>query len=90
MKLKVLGSGCPTCKALYERVKEVVAEMQIEEEVEYVSDINKLVEEGIATSPAFKINGEVACAASIDRCFYGRCYYSFDPAGAIPGTFRTK
>ncbi len=60
--IKVLGSGCPTCKALYERVAGIATEIGVEEEVEYVTDINKLVEEGIATSPALKINDKVVCA----------------------------
>ena len=62
MKIQVLGSGCPTCKSLYELVKRTIEEMELDEEVEYVTDINKLIEEGIATSPALKVDEKVVCA----------------------------
>lgn len=62
MKIQVLGSGCPTCKALYELVQKTVQEMGIDQEVEYVTDITKLIEEGIATSPVLKVDGKVVCA----------------------------
>lgn len=65
MKIQVLGSGCPTCKTLYELVMQTVKEMGLDEEVEYVTDINKLIEEGIATSPALKIGGEVVSAGRV-------------------------
>jgi len=62
MKIQVLGSGCPTCKSLYELVQKTVKEMGLDQEVEYITDITKLIEEGIATSPALKVDGKVACA----------------------------
>lgn len=65
MKIQVLGSGCPTCKALYELVQKTVNEMGMEQEVEYITDIAKLIEEGIATSPALKVDGKVVCAGRI-------------------------
>lgn len=65
MKIQVLGSGCPTCKALYELVQKTVKEMGMDQEVEYITDINKLIEEGIAISPALKIDGKVVCAGRI-------------------------
>ncbi len=62
MKIQVLGSGCPTCKKLYELVQKTLKEMGINQEVEYITDITKLIEEGVATSPALKVDGKVVCA----------------------------
>jgi len=57
--IQVLGSGCPTCKQLFEQTKNVAAELNINTEVEYVTDISKIVEMGIMTSPALVINNKV-------------------------------
>jgi len=56
MTIQVLGSGCPTCKQLYETTKEVVAEMNIGVEVEYITDITKMIEMGIMQSPVLAVN----------------------------------
>ena len=60
MKIQVLGSGCPTCKNLYQLVQTAVKELNIDAEVEYSSDISKIVELGIMVSPVMTINGQVA------------------------------
>jgi len=59
MKVKIMGSGCPTCKALYEKVKKLNEEGKIKATVEYSSDINDLINEGVMGSPAILINGKV-------------------------------
>ena len=61
MKIKsiqVLGSGCPTCKQLFETTKKVVEELKINIEVEYINDVAKMVEMGVMTSPVLAINGK--------------------------------
>ena len=57
MKIQVLGSGCPTCKQLYETTKTVAEELGLSE-VEYVTDINAMIEMGIMQSPAIAIDGK--------------------------------
>jgi len=62
MKIQVLGSGCPTCKKLYEITQKAVAEMGIKEKVEYVSGqegIQKIIELGAMGSPALAVNGRI-------------------------------
>lgn len=63
MVIKVLGSGCPTCKTLHEIVVEAVGEEDIE--VQYVTDIAALIEAGIMTSPALMIDEKVVCAGRL-------------------------
>jgi small redox-active disulfide protein 2 len=55
MLVKVLGSGCPSCKTLYESVKKVVGENE-EIKVEYITEITALLEAGIMSSPALIID----------------------------------
>lgn len=57
MKIQVLGSGCPTCKKLYEITQKAVVEMGVKEKVEYVTDISKIIEMGVITSPVLAVNG---------------------------------
>jgi small redox-active disulfide protein 2 len=60
MKIQVLGSGCPTCKNLYELTKTAVSELGIDAKVEYSTDISKIIELGVMVSPVMTINGKVA------------------------------
>ena len=65
MKIQVLGSGCSTCKKLYELVKETVAEMNLATEVEYITDIQKIVAMGVMQSPVLAIDGRPVIAGFI-------------------------
>ena len=58
MKIQVLGSGCPTCKKLYEITQKAVTEMGIKERVEYITDISKIVEMGVMQSPVLAVDGK--------------------------------
>ena len=56
MKITIIGSGCPACEKLYNRVKKLKENGKIEAEIEYVKDIGELVNRGIMGSPALLIN----------------------------------
>ena len=56
MKIQVLGSGCATCKKLFEITKKVVSEVGLAENVEYVIDVQKIVAMGLMQSPILVIN----------------------------------
>lgn len=58
MKIQVLGSGCPTCKNLYELTKTAVKELGLEAEVEYSTDVSKIIEIGVMQSPVLAIDGK--------------------------------
>ena len=57
--IQVLGSGCPTCKQLFKTTKKIVKDLKIETKVEYITDVTKIIEMGVMTSPALVINGDV-------------------------------
>jgi len=65
MKIQVLGSGCPTCKELYEMTKTAVSESNLSVEVEYITDVRKIVEMGLMQSPALVIDGKIAVAGRV-------------------------
>lgn len=61
MKIQVLGSGCATCKKLYEITQKAVIEMGMKEEVEYVSGTEgtqAIIEMGIMQSPVLTVDGK--------------------------------
>lgn len=58
MKISVLGSGCPTCEKLHLAVEKVVREEKIDAEVEYSTDIRRIVELGLLMSPVLVVDGK--------------------------------
>lgn len=63
MKIQVLGSGCPTCKSLYEITKKAADELKLNTEVEYLTGnegMQKIIELGVMSSPVLAIDGKVA------------------------------
>lgn len=70
MNIQVLGSGCTNCKNLFELTKKAVAELNRIDEVEYITDINRIIEMGLVSTPVLAINGKpvmVGATADIER-----------------------
>jgi len=63
--IQVLGSGCSTCKKLFELTKKVIAELDLKIEAEYISDIQKIIELGVMSAPVLIINGKVVLAGQL-------------------------
>lgn len=55
MIIKVLGPGCATCKELHENVLKAVGENK-EIQVEYITEMDALLEAGIMGTPALLID----------------------------------
>lgn len=55
----VLGTGCAKCHALEQVVREAAAEMALDEEVSYVTDIAQIAAYGIMTTPALVVDGQL-------------------------------
>ena len=60
MQIQVLGSGCPTCKKLFELTKQAIEELGLKIEVEYITDIQRIVEMGVMSSPILAVDGKPA------------------------------
>jgi len=67
MKIKIIGSGCPTCTKLHQMVVKLKDEGKIKAEVKYRKDINELIELGVMGSPALVINGKVANVGMLEN-----------------------
>lgn len=59
MKIEVLGPGCPRCKEVEKRTKEVLAELGITAEVVHVGDLRAIARYAILGTPGLVINGKV-------------------------------
>lgn len=63
MKVQVLGSGCPTCKKLFDITKEATSEMNDEIELEYLTGVegtSRIIELGAMSSPVLAVNNKIA------------------------------
>lgn len=60
MEIKVLGTGCSKCKAIYETVNRVVTEHKVNATVEKVEDIMEIMKYNVMSMPAIVIDGKVA------------------------------
>ncbi len=58
MKIQVLGSGCSNCKTVYELTKQAVDQLKLKAEVEYLTDISRIIEMGVMQSPVLAIDGK--------------------------------
>lgn len=66
MQIQVLGSGCSTCKKLFENTRQAVKELQLDTDVEYVTDISKILEMGVMQSPVLAVNGKPVLVGAIN------------------------
>ena len=74
--IKVLGAGCKSCHEQYENAKEAVKVMGLSVEVEYITDMQKVMEYGVMSMPAIVVNekvvsmGKVLKAADVEKLMH--------------------
>lgn len=65
MDIKVLGSGCSSCKSLENITREAVTELGIESTITKEEDIVKIMDYGVMRTPALVIDEEVVVSGRI-------------------------
>lgn len=68
MEIKVLGTGCAGCKALYETVKQVVEESGIEATVVKEEDLMKIMSYNVMALPAIVVDEKVVSTGKKLSC----------------------
>ncbi|MCX6789352.1 MAG: thioredoxin family protein [Candidatus Gribaldobacteria bacterium] len=63
--IQVLGSGCPSCHKLFELTKQAVKELNLEIDVEYIDDIQKIISMGVMQAPVLAVNSKPVLAGSV-------------------------
>ena len=55
----ILGSGCAKCIALEKSTKEALAELNVEENIDHITDFTQIASYGVMSTPALVVNGKV-------------------------------
>ena len=63
--IKVLGAGCKSCHKQFENVKKAVEELGLEIEVEYITDMEKVMSFGVMSMPAIVVNEKVVSMGKV-------------------------
>ncbi|WP_206458044.1 thioredoxin family protein [Anaerovorax sp. IOR16] len=65
LSIKVLGSGCAKCNQLEENTKEALKQLEMDVEIEHVTDFSKIAAYGVMSTPALVVNGQVVSYGKI-------------------------
>ena len=74
--VKVLGAGCKACHEQFENAKAAVKAMGLDVEVEYITDMEKVMAYGVMSMPAIVVNekvvsmGKVLKAADVEKLLH--------------------
>ena len=63
--IKVLGAGCKSCHEQYENAKAAVKTMGLDIEVEYITDMEKVMGYGVMSMPAIVVNEKVVSMGKV-------------------------
>ena len=63
--IKVLGAGCKSCHEQYEYVKKAISNLGLGIEVEYITDMEKVMEYGVMSMPAIVVNDKVVAFGKV-------------------------
>ncbi len=63
--VKVLGAGCKSCHEQYENVKAAVKNLGLDINVEYITDMQKVMEYGVMSMPAIVLNEKVVSMGKV-------------------------
>jgi small redox-active disulfide protein 2 len=67
MNIKILGIGCPKCRRLEEKVKEVVLKNNINAEIEKITEVLDMMKYGIMMTPGLVVNEKLKSSGVIAK-----------------------
>ena len=65
MNIKVLGGGCKSCEALLKATREAVEKKGVDADIEYITDMEKIMNYGVMSMPALMIEGKLVSAGKV-------------------------
>ena len=63
--IRILGAGCKSCHEQYENAKAAVQALGLKVEVEYITDMEKVMEYGVMSMPAIVVNDQVVSMGKV-------------------------
>ena len=63
--IKVLGAGCKSCHQMYENTKQAVQNVGLDVEVEYITDMEKVMRYGVISMPVLVVNEKVVSVGKV-------------------------
>ena len=57
--IKILGSGCAKCHALEQATRQAIVDMDLDDEIQHVTDFAQIAAYGVMSTPALVMNGKV-------------------------------
>ena len=67
MKIQILGTGCAKCNKLAEAAEAAAQELNLDYELEKVSDMNDIMAMGVMMTPALAIDGTVKVSGKVPK-----------------------
>ena len=65
LTIKVYGSGFKGCQTLHQNVIDALAEMNIAADLQYITDMQKIMESGVMSLPALAVNDKIVSAGKV-------------------------
>ncbi len=63
--IKVLGAGCKSCHEMYENTKAALKATGVDIEVEYITDMEKVMGYGVMSMPGLVVNEKVVSMGKV-------------------------
>lgn len=64
-EIKVLGPGCMKCVQLFNNAKQAAEELNLQYQIEKITDIQKIMDYGVMMTPALVVDGEVKTVGKV-------------------------
>ena len=65
MQIKVVATGCRKCKALLAATEEAVQSTGVQADIEYVTDMMKIAETGLLSTPGLIIDNKIVSSGKV-------------------------
>jgi len=67
MKLEILGTGCPKCKALTAAAQAAADELGLDYDLLKVTDLQEIIAHGVMMTPALAVDGSVLVSGHVPQ-----------------------
>ncbi len=64
-EIKILGTGCPKCKATFQVIENAAKDNKFSGTIEKIEDIATIISYGVISTPAVIIDGEIVFSGRI-------------------------